>query len=73
LFTKRAAGINGSFLHAKSRPSTEITLSQSSLRFATCELAVLEILDGTFMRLGSFLRTECAEIAATPGFRILFA
>ena len=34
---------------------------------------MLEVLDGTLMRFGGFLRTERAKVAAMPGFRILFA
>jgi hypothetical protein len=36
-------------------------------------LVVLEILHGTLMSVGGFPGGERAEIAATPGFRILFA
>ena len=43
------------------------------MRFATCELVVLEILHGTLMSFGGFLRAERAQIAAAPGCRILFA
>jgi hypothetical protein len=43
------------------------------MRFATCELVVLEIFHGTLKSFGGFLRTERAEVAATPGFRILLA